>query len=350
MRVLPWFLVGLAALVVSCGPGLEVVVSPEVKELLPDLQTALGSPVALEDPAKAERNTLRITTTPNRNLAPGSAPAGAFGRGEFPEGQVALPASLLALGAAGEAWSALPLLYDVAGQTVFVPDPKMPGAPQVTWAELTDPQRRVVVEGSRPALRQAAFALSQTSDALPVLASVWFARDPAPSQAALGAFGASTQRAPWVQDGWSWGPGDVANSYKLRATERFFETFRSYELSTAPGVRRFSPVVSANPGSYVVAGTVVFAEYRGTEPQAAADLVKRLLASDFVKQAGIRQKWLGASFQAPELDSDGAHVRQVVLGAKRFYPVTDRVTSPGEANDWVTAVQGAVDQAPRGRR
>jgi hypothetical protein len=98
-----------------------------------------------------------------------------------------------------------------------------------------------------------------------------------------------------------------------------------------------------------MSGIVLFMEYRGDKKglDAALRLMRALIDNEFQKQAGMTGKWLAVNRTAPEIDGTGAMVRRLVAGAKRFFPVSDRLPDPlVEGSLWVD-VQRAVDSAPR---
>lgn len=328
---IPLSLLAMAVSLTSCSEPLSIVISPELADLAGPLKQALADQgtsidIGAEGDQAPGAAVLRLTTTPGENLQPGTLKAQPFPSdwdgGAFP----VLGALKTVVSPTDGEWTALPLLFDLQGVTVFVNDPKAPALPQTRWNDLEGPAGTVVMEGNRPSVRQSAFFLSGEDRKN---------------------FGSLTLARHWAPNTWFWTRADLATVYKPASSLVFLESYRDYELGNPGGTRRFSPLVSEQDGRYTVTGTVVFLEHRGQDVSQAVQLVRTILASGFIKRAGMTHKWLAASFNAPEIDGDGAHARQVVQRAARFVPVTDRLPDPLVEGSLVTEIQLAVDKTPR---
>jgi len=349
-------LLGVGLSLTSCSPPIRILVSPEVSDLRSLLKQSLAGgtentvEVLTEEGTSPDANVLRVTTTPGWNLPGGSEPARALPADADSSSAFPIMGSLGALGktASGE-WTAIPLLFDLQGVTVFVAKPEIPGAPQIRWSDLLAPGKTLVLAGSKPSHRQLAYFLPLTTlfagSASPGSAETWFNQNVA-DRGRLEALGTLIKAKLWGPDTWFWSRADLLVSYKPGSNLTFLESYRDYELTNPGGIRRFSPLISeANDGSYAVAGTVVFLEYRGRDPAQAMKLIGAIVGSDFVKRSGMTGKWLAASFNAPEVDGEGAHARQLVQRASRFFPVTDRLPSPLVEGNLPTEIQLIVDRS-----
>jgi len=123
----------------------------------------------------------------------------------------------------------------------------------------------------------------------------------------------------WAADAWSYTRADQQNLYRPGSPTKVIETYRDYELNTTTGFRKFAALIgSASSGGTALAGPVVFVEYRGTNPNDAAPLLKKLAAVDLNSQ-----HWLSSNLNALEVDPLGSQLRYLVAQAQRFVPVSD---------------------------
>ncbi|MDA8424954.1 MAG: hypothetical protein M0Z80_02355 [Treponema sp.] len=337
---------------ISCQAPPAVLLAPEAAGLESAVRGVLprGTKVEVEGRGGVDRNVIRLSSTPGWNL-----PSGVGADVPLPADwnpSYTLPPSLAALGRKADgSWSSVPVLYDVWGETSFAaPSPSAP--PPGDWSALLKGAARdtLVAAGARPSFRQAAFLfqvfpdLPESSEAL-----AWFDQTPLGWRAPGAVFPAVIANRAWRPNTWFFSRADQAAAYKPGRPTVFLETYRDYESTNAPGLRRFAPLVANSPGGYALAGTVLFLEYRGDARSLdrALPLMKSLTGPGFARKAGLGGKWLAADRAAEELDGVGAMLRRRVGASVRFLPVTDRLPDPlVEGSLWVE-VQLAVDRAPR---
>ena len=335
-----WPLGVAVALLASCAPAPVVLISPEAEGLAPAVEKAVpkGTKVLLESQAGkgAPRTVVRITTTPGWNMPSGVGPAALLPAATLQadkQGRYAMPSALAALGRRGDgSWSSVPLLFDIWGSTVFVADEKGP-PPSGAWGPLFAKavKSKVSVAGSRPSFRQTAYFFeTRSASSHQAEAASWFSQaaagwdDPA---AALSRVAVSRALIP---DAWRFARADQSTLYKPGPKLVFLETYRDFEAANPPGFRRFAPLNAGREDAPVLAGTVIFAEFRGDKraAPAASRIVASLAAPEFQKAAGLAGRWLAANGGAPEIDVEGAQARRLVERASRFFPVCDRLPDP----------------------
>jgi len=342
----------------SCQRPLTVLVGPEGVHLKAGIEDAVASTsgqgkiqIEAEGAKWPGGPVLRLTTTPGWNLPAGIGPAVSVPADW--DATYSPPEALAALGISKNgSWSSVPILYDVWGQTSFAEKQAKP-LPPGDWRGLRKGTARssLSVAGSRPSFRQTAYLLELFPD-IPAQseAASWFDQAASRWKAPSAVLPSIVTEPAWGQNAWFFGRGDQAMSYKQGKPLVFLETFRDYESTNVPGVRRFVPLDSRQGGKgYAMAGTVLFMEYRGDERglEAALPLMRALAGNEFQKRAGMTGGWLAVNRTAPEIDGTGATIRRLVAGARRFFPVTDRLPDPlVEGSLWVD-VQLAVDSAPR---
>jgi hypothetical protein len=325
-----------ALLLASCAPAPAVLLSTEAAGLKAVVEAAVprGTSVLVEgdghDAKQEKGSVIRLTTTPGWNLPKGAGPAVGL-PASWSASYAAAPA-LAALGRGRDgSWSAVPLLFDPLGRTVFAKALSDP-PPSGEWNGILAKSApgSVVVAGSRPAFRQAAYFLSAYAERPGAIeAASWFSQAPAgwplPSKTLAPVF---SSRA-FAPNAWMFSRDDLSMSYKPGELS-FFETYRDFESANPPGKRQFAPLTLAQGPSYAMAGIVLFAECRGNprSARAAGKLVAALDSPAFLKAAGMTGKWLAADRAAPELDSEGALARRLVEGAERFIPLSDRLPEP----------------------
>ena len=159
-------LISLAGLLfASCAPAPAVLLSPEAASLRSAIEATVpkGTLVLVEGQLPASqsvpRNVVRVGSTPGWNLPTGIGPASAIPSNWADVAHYAIPKAIEALGKRADgSWSAVPLLFDIVGTTVFVTDAKG-SLPPADWATLSAKAVRgsIVVAGSRPSLRQTAY-------------------------------------------------------------------------------------------------------------------------------------------------------------------------------------------------
>lgn len=356
MRGSPGALLGFfaALLLGSCAPA--VLLSPEASALRPAIEAALpkGTRVFEEGSSAASkalpRNIVRITSTPGWNLAPGAREPIALPAGWNPSYRPFAPLAALCQRADGS-WLAVPLLFDAWGKTAFVKDLSGP-PPSGDWTEMCikgDPAS-LMVSGSRPSFRQAAFFLeSNAGSRTGIDAGSWFSQGAKGWADPASVFSALALLPSWAKDTWHFTQGDTQMNYTPAAKASFLETYRDFERSNTAGVRRFTPLAAKQGKGHVTAGIVLFAEYRGDRGamEKAITIIKRLSDHAFIKEAGMTEKWLAANGAEQELDSTGAHVRSIVGSSDRFFPLTDRLPDPLIENNLIVSIQLAFDRVAR---
>jgi hypothetical protein len=307
------------------------------------LETTGGSPVT---------DALRLSSTPGWNLAPGSDPLVPLAADWAAGGNYLPYPALAALGRQSDGgWSAVPLLFDVWGQTRFLAKPAEAVTP-ADWKSLTTKARAqsLAMAGGRPAFRQAAFLFQAWPNvAGEAEAAKWFVQAPQPWNDSLRSMDDLVNLPVWMVNSWRYSGPDLKNSYLPGTQLGFIETFRDFETANPPGNRRYLPLASEAAAGYALAGEVLFLELRGHPGQQAmaVEIIKALSTADFFKDAGGEQKWLAASQNAFELDPSGELVRRRVLGAARFFPVSDRLPEPWDETKLLVQIQVEVDRTPR---
>jgi len=350
LRLAGLFLLALFfAVVVSCQAPLQVAISPDLAELVPLVNEALGSGrVALEDPTRGEPNTLRLTTTPGWNLPAGSADAGVLS--DWPElSQVwPLPVGLALLGRNVQGWTAVPVLYDLWGVTTFVDQTPEAVPAWQSWESLMASPVPVRIAGGAPSFRQAAFLFQNRAPATaPVDATRWFGQARDPWVASLQTLPAFVMAPRWEANAWAMSRPDLEFGYQAGTPHQFIETYRTYELANPNGIRQFVPLASGDPSRPAFVGIVVFLEFRGTDLAGAHELITKLLSSSFAKRAGQKFKWLAASPAAPEIDGTGAGVRQLLYRPATVFPVTDRLPTPIDPKSLFGAIEEMIETSPK---
>ena len=321
----------------GCQEPLTVLVSPEVSDLLPAVRAAVTqSGVRATVTAESERwpggSGLRITTTPGWNLPAGAPPASRIPQNGASDYQTAGALAALADAKAGTV-SVLPVVFDLWGTTVF------PQTKNRTGPAPRGPQpQRWLVAGARPSFRQAAVYLW---GALSLPPGNWFASPSPPTLAA--AVQTAARRPEWAAGTWRYAQPDLLQSYRAGAPFVFFETYRDYERETNAGFREFRPLAVGSPAT--VAGIVVFAEIRGSA--AAWDpLLRQLVSAGFQQSVERGSGWLAVNLLAPEIDGEGAAVRNLVKLAGRFAVTSDRLPAALTERNRATDIELAFEQAP----
>lgn len=354
-----WGLVALVWLLASCGTPKVLWISSELRDLEPSVRAVVarafpgGDWLVQTEPAAwpTASTVLRLTTTPNANL-----PAAAGTRIGIPpdwtEGTDYVPPSALvrlARGADGT-WDAVPLFYDVWGQTRFDPI-DLSGTFPLAWDTLLSQARprSVLMAGSRPAFRQWALAAASTAaDFHFTSLATWFGQSPTAWTAELASLRQLTGRSLWVPDAWRFTPKDVQLSYRPGTRLVFLETYRDFEGANVPGTRRFFPFQKTMAQGVAVGAVVVFAEVRSADPgarEAILPLLRTLAGSKAQRELGSQTKWLAANLNAPELDGTGSAVRSLVTQARALIAVTDRLPEPLVENNLLVQAQWAAEGA-----
>jgi len=342
----------------SCQKPLVLLVGPEVQDLQPLVQKALAANPSAghwtlqpdTKPWPGAALALRLTTTPGWNLPSSTAPAVQVSDEWRKGGNYRPPDSLARMAMNGQNWEAIPLFYDVWGETRFVPQGSKASSP-TDWDRLLAQAgtRSLVMAGSRPAFRQWAFVGAVSDGKAHALASPWFALASKPWEGELSALASLKDKACWAANSWDFKMADLLQAYKPNASSTFLETFRDYETANVQGSRRFDALRIPGPSGFALGGIVVFAELRGAPGRwkAALPLLRILTGSAFQREIGSRTYWLAANSGAPELDGTGAAVRNLVRQAEFFYPLTDRLPDPLVENNLTVDVQLAIDEAPK---
>jgi hypothetical protein len=343
----------LALVFASCQPRLVLMVSPEAAELIPVAREALAGlrrpvdiipePVAWPSGAVV----LRLTSTPGTNLPFGAPPLVALPRDKELVGSISLPLSLQELGSSpGQSLQVLPILFDVWGRTSFSDGKSMT---PFTWKTLVEKGRAnsLAVAGSRPSFRQAVFALGRNGLPAPEGALDWFSAKAEGGD--LGLMSPLVQYRAWAPGVWSWTASDLGISYRPGTKWIFLETYRDFERGRASGNRQFVALLGDRPKGFALAGTVLFLEYRADRERSAylLPLVRIMASPAFEKEAGMRTKWLAANLRAPEIDGEGAAVRNLAVQALAFFAVSDSLPLAQDNQTLLSDIQTVVDRIPR---
>ena len=308
------------SLIVSCQGPPTVRVAADLASLLPLFQKALpGVSVSLEDPKAPETNTLRITTTPGLGLPEGSAKSTPIPLSWSKGLRWYLPPAFSLLGSpTSKTVTVVPLAFDAWGSTQFLATKQDSLVAPLSWGQaFTDP---VSIAGGRPSFRQAWFFLGSSKKGNPSIdGETWFTQPASPWLEKLQNLPSTLGQNGWAADAWSYTRADQQNLYRPGSPTKVIETYRDYELNTTTGFRKFAALIgSASSGGTALAGPVVFVEYRGTNPNDAAPLLKKLAAVDLNSQ-----HWLSSNLNALEVDPLGSQLRYLVAQAQRFVPVSD---------------------------
>jgi hypothetical protein len=175
---------------------------------------------------------------------------------------------------------------------------------------------------------------------LPALAEDWFTSTSPPTMTA--AVQTATRRPEWAFNTWRYAQADLLQTYRPGTPFVFFETYRDYERETKAGFRQFRALATGSPAT--VAGTVVFAEVRGSA--AAWDPLLKLFASAGFQQSVERSSpWLAVNLLAPEIDGEGASVRNLVKLAAHFVLTSDRLPPTLTEKNRPTDIELAFERA-----
>jgi hypothetical protein len=290
---------------------------------------------------------VRLTTTPNAEFPPGTPPQVLLPESWKPDTYV-VAGAFERLAQSSGSWTAVPLLFDVWGRTVFLKKGAVDSAPTDGAAvKSSGKAHSVAMAGSRPSFRQ--WALWDFADPVPVL-STWFNQAPEAFAPELKKLADGKYNALWVENTWDWSQNDLHQAYRDGSSLVFVETFHDWETFNATGIRSFAPFVKKTKSGTSISGLVLFAEVRsGSSGDWREALPVLRLVSDpaFQGKAATALGWLAANLNAPELDGTGARIRVLTSKAQTFIPLTDRLPDPLVEGNLAVAAQLAIDRVPK---